>query len=64
MGPTFGYLKKFGNTHEIDLSNNQKLGQFGIEIPFKLIYIIWFMCGWTMIVVNVDIVAHDMVHTH
>lgn len=63
MGSTFGFLKEFGNASSRSF-DHRKLGQFGIETPFKMIYIIWFMCGWTMIVVNVDIVAHDMVHTH
>jgi len=25
----------------------------------KVIYVIWFMCVWIMIVVNVDMVAHN-----
>jgi hypothetical protein len=34
-------------------------GRFEGEAPFRVIYIIWFMCAWTTIVIGIDMVVHD-----
>jgi hypothetical protein len=35
---------------------------FGSDVPFRMIYVIWFMCVWTMIVVGANMVMHDITY--
>jgi len=34
-------------------------GWFKSEAPYRMIYVIWFMCVWTTIVVSTNMVVHD-----
>jgi hypothetical protein len=42
---------------------NEWIFWFGGETPFTIIYIIWFMCVWTMIVIGGDMIMHNNIHT-